>query len=98
MDFGGPQDFWDEQEREHRAHGRNLIVWAVVIAILLVLGLAVHTVFFGFAGMVSVGALFSLALWCTTRRKQIPDYRRPDAVEVELAGEAGPGDEPEGRR
>jgi hypothetical protein len=98
MDFSGPQDFWNEQEREHRAHGRNLIVWGVVIAILVVLGLTVHTAFFGFAGLVSVGALFSLALWWTTRRKQVPDYRQPDSVEVGLDDESAPGDESEDRR
>ena len=98
IDFGGPQDFWDEQEREHRAHGRNLIVWAVIIAILLVLGLVVHTVLFGSAALVSIGALASLAMWWTTRPREIPDYRTPETVEVDLDDEWVPGSGPEGRR
>ena len=82
--FGGPQDFWDEQEREHRAHARNLKRWGVVLAVFAILGLAVHPVFFGFGAMLAIGALFTVGLWWTTRRRTIPDYRRAESVEVEL--------------
>jgi hypothetical protein len=91
MDFGGRQDFWDEQEREHRAHGRNLVVWAALISILLLLGLIVHAAFLGFAGLVSVGMLASLAMWWTTRPTKIPDCRSPDSVEIDLDDDVGAG-------
>lgn len=93
--FGGPQDFWDEQEREHRAHARNLKIWGVVLAVFAILGLAVHPVFFGFGAMLAIGALFTVGLWWTTRRRSIPDYRRADPVEVELDAATEPG--PNGR-
>jgi hypothetical protein len=101
MDFGGPQDFWDEHEREHRVHEPDPIVWAVIIAIFVVLGtleLVVHTAFLGFAGLVSVGALASLAMWWTTRPSDAPDGRTSDTVEVDLDDEWAPGSGPEGRR
>jgi hypothetical protein len=69
----------------------------VLIATLVLLGLAVDSAFFVVLGLVSVGALASLAPWWATRSTRIADGRTPASVEVDL-DEWAPSSGPEGRR
>jgi hypothetical protein len=78
-------DFWanlDERHRQHRQHATWLVVAIVLISIP---GILVHDAFFVFALILFIPLTVELIMLRQTRsRVKIPDYRTPDAVEVDL--------------